>query len=275
MKRLSKNFAFVWVALSAALLVGGVSISCAPRNNPALERARSSYVQTQQNPEVVTYAQTHLQEARAVLDAAEREWEEDGDAQEVSHLAYLAEQKANIAVATAQQKVAETEEQQLIAERDRLLLSARSLEAEKAAARASQLERELAELKARETERGLIVTLPDNVLFEYDQATLKPGAMRNLYPLVTFLREHPNRTLLIEGHTDSTGSDSYNLDLSRRRAQAVSAFLMQNGISPERIMTRGYGESYPVASNDSEAGRQQNRRVEVVIAHEGQRVVER
>lgn len=273
-------------ALFPFALVGAISVlggaGCAPRDNAALERARASYLQAQQNPDVVTYAPTHLQEARVILDRAEHEWEDDGDAQETSHLAYLVEQKANIAVATAQQKAAEAEQQHLVAERDQLLLSARSLEAkrarqqaEAAAARASQLERELAELKAKETERGLVITLQDDVLFEYDKADLKPGAMRNLYPLVTFLREHTNRTLLIEGHTDSTGSDSYNLDLSRRRAEAVAAFLIQSGISPERVVTRGYGESYPVASNETEAGRQQNRRVEVVISHEGQHVAER
>jgi len=80
---------------------------------------------------------------------------------------------------------------------------------------------------------------------------------------------------VIEGHTDSTGSDSYNQELSQRRAEAVRNFLVSNGITGDRIVARGYGESYPVTVNTTEAGRQQNRRVEVVIAHEGQRVVER
>jgi OOP family OmpA-OmpF porin len=282
MEYLCKYPALSVTLVGAAFLISGLSVGCAPRNNAALERAQASYLQAQQNPDVVTYAPTHLQEARTILDRAEHVWEDDGDSQEVSHLSYLAEQKANIAVVTAQQKIVETEEQQLVTERDQLLLSARTLEADRArqqaeaaAARASRAEQELAALKAKETERGLMMTLQDDVLFEYDKADLKPGAMRNLSPLVTFLREHPNRTLLIEGHTDSTGSDSYNTDLSRRRAEAVAAFLIHSGISPERIIARGYGESYPVAANDNEAGRQQNRRVDIVISHEGQRVVER
>jgi outer membrane protein OmpA-like peptidoglycan-associated protein len=119
------------------------------------------------------------------------------------------------------------------------------------------------------------MTLEENVLFEYNRADLKPGAMRNLYPLVTFLKDHPTRTLIIEGHTDSTGSDSYNLDLSHRRAAVVRDFLILNGISSDRVMARGYGEAYPVVANDTAAGRLQNRRVEVVISHEGQRVAER
>ena len=137
------------------------------------------------------------------------------------------------------------------------------------------MEQELAALKAQDTERGLVMTLQEGVLFEYDKADLKPGAMHSLEPLMTFLREHPDRTLLIEGHTDSTGSDSYNLELSQRRAEAVRNFLSSNGISVDRILARGYGESYPVTTNTTEAGRQQNRRVEVVISHEGQRVAER
>jgi OmpA-OmpF porin, OOP family len=110
------------------------------------------------------------------------------------------------------------------------------------------------------------------VLFEYDKANLKPGAQQNLYRLVTFLNEHPDQTVVIEGHTDSKGSDTYNLDLSQRRAQAVQGFLLSNGIGGERIAVRGYGEAYPVASNDTMAGRQQNRRVEIVVSEHPQHV---
>jgi outer membrane protein OmpA-like peptidoglycan-associated protein len=131
----------------------------------------------------------------------------------------------------------------------------------------TQLEQELAALKAqaRETERGPVLTLGD-VLFEFNRADLKSGAMQKLYPLVAFLQENPTRSVVIEGHTDNIGSDSYNFELSQRRAEAVRAFLLQNGIRAERITAQGRGESYPVAANDTEAGRQQNRRVEIVIS---------
>jgi len=292
----NKISAFPVVVLSTALVMGGLISGCAPRNNLALERARASYLQAQQNPQIVTHAPAALNDAKVALNRAEETWESTHDQEEVAHLSYVTEQKVEVARATAQEKIAEAEAQQLASERERVLLEARTREAERArlsaqeaaarareatdlavgaTARATLLEQELAELKARETERGVVMTLQEDVLFEYDKADLKPGAMRNLYPLVTFLRNHPTRTLLIEGHTDSTGSDSYNADLSRRRAEAVRYFLVQNGISPERIVAQGYGEAYPVTSNDNEAGRQQNRRVEIVISHEGQRVAER
>lgn len=275
---LHRPFVVSLTAVSLAAVVGG----CAAPRPASLDRARASLLQVQQNPAVVQNAPVYLSDAQDTLARAEREWANDGDREEASHWAYVAEQKVGIAVAVAQQKVAEAETRQLHAQRDDILLSARSREAELAreraaasAIRAENLEQELAALRARETERGLVMTLEEDVLFEYNRADLKPGAMRNLYPLMTFLREHPTRTLIIEGHTDSTGSDSYNLDLSQRRAAAVRDFLVINGISFDRVMVRGYGEAYPVTSNDSAAGRLQNRRVEVVIAHEGQRVAER
>jgi outer membrane protein OmpA-like peptidoglycan-associated protein len=98
--------------------------------------------------------------------------------------------------------------------------------------------------------------------------------MENLYPMATSLRENPKRHILIEGHTDSVGSKSYNLELSQQRAAAVQNFLVRNGIDAERITARGYGEAYPMGSNETKAGRQDNRRVEVVILREGERVAE-
>jgi OmpA-OmpF porin, OOP family len=132
------------------------------------------------------------------------------------------------------------------------------------AARRAELERELAELKARETEHGLVLTLGD-VLFTPNQSEPTPAAMRKLSPFVTILKDQPQRSIRIEGYTDSRGTESYNLDLSQRRADAVRDFLIDNGISPRRITARGYGEAVPVASNTTIAGRQENRRVEVIV----------
>lgn len=143
-------------------------------------------------------------------------------------------------------------------------------DAEEAGARAKQLEEQLAQLKAEHTERGLVLNLGD-VLFEFAKADLKSGALRNLEPLVTFLKEYPARNIVIEGHTDDIGSESFNLGLSERRANAVRDFLIRSGIAAERISSRGYGEAFPVASNQNEAGRQKNRRVEVVILREGEK----
>jgi OOP family OmpA-OmpF porin len=281
----NKQIVFLFTGVSLAALVAG----CAGARPASLDRARSSLTQAQQDPAVVRYAPAQLSEAQAAMTQAENVWNSEGDREEASHLAYLTEQKAGVAVAVARQKAAEDERERLRAQREDIRVSARTREAEMARAqaeaatdravvattRAQVLEQELAALKAQDTERGLVMTLQEGVLFEYDKADLKPGAMRSLEPLTTFLREHPDRTLLIEGHTDSTGTDSYNLELSQRRAEAVRSFLTSQGISADRVLARGYGEFYPVTTNTTEAGRQQNRRVEVVIAHEGQRVVER
>ena len=138
-------------------------------------------------------------------------------------------------------------------------------QAQAATAQVQQLQRELASLQAKQTERGLVLTLGD-VLFETGKADLRPGALRNLYPLVTFLQKDPERRVLIEGHTDNVGSDAYNLDLSQRRADAVRDFLLQNGVNAAQMSTRGYGKASPVAPNNTAEGRQQNRRVELIIS---------
>lgn len=121
----------------------------------------------------------------------------------------------------------------------------------------------------KQTDRGLVLTLGD-VLFEFNKSELKAGALRNLYPLVSFLKQNSSRGVTIEGHTDGIGSESYNLELSQRRAEAVRRFLIENGLRQDRITARGLGEAYPVASNDTDPGRQMNRRVEIVIANETQ-----
>lgn len=277
-------------AVGAVCLISATGVGCATKNHQALERARASYLRARQEPRIATHAPGALHEAETALREAEQTWEETGEREKVDHLAYVTERKVDIARTTAQGKVNEVEMRKLGEERGRVRLEARArateqaqqqaaargreaeharLQAQEATDRARQLEHELADLKARETERGVILTLGD-VLFEYDKADLKPGAMHKLYPLVTFLKENPERNLVIEGHTDSLGSDAYNLDLSERRARTVQTFLMHNGISPMQIAARGYGEAYPVTANDTEAGRRQNRRVEVVILHEGE-----
>lgn len=133
-----------------------------------------------------------------------------------------------------------------------------------ALAREAKLDALAAELKARETERGLVLTL-GNVLFDVDGHALKPGAIPTLDKLARFLNEYPDRNVLIEGFTDSTGSDAYNKNLSEQRANAVKQALLSRGVDEKRIATEGFGEARPVATNETAAGRQQNRRVEVVI----------
>ncbi len=136
-----------------------------------------------------------------------------------------------------------------------------------ATAKQEELAAQIALLQARTTERGIVLTLGD-VLFATGSASLKPGASSNLDRLVAFLDKYPGRDATIEGHTDSVGSDAYNQQLSQSRADSVRDYITGMGIEPTRLTSIGKGESEPVASNESAAGRQQNRRVEIVIGNE-------
>lgn len=129
----------------------------------------------------------------------------------------------------------------------------------------AQLEAQLAELAAKKTERGLVITLGD-VLFGTDRASLSADGMRTAQKLADVLQQNPQRTVLVEGFTDSTGTASYNQALSERRAGSVRNALLGMGVARERVAVRGYGRDYPVASNNSAQDRQLNRRVEIVIS---------
>jgi outer membrane protein OmpA-like peptidoglycan-associated protein len=272
-----------------------MGVGCGAKQPPeTLTSARTTYTQAEQKPQVTAHAPAALQEAQLALNRAETAWANNRDETEISHLAYLTEQRVEIAEAITERKLADADRETLSQEREAILREARAREAEMARLQAERAEREAeqarlqAELalvdrqaaesqintlkqhlgvlqaKTEETERGTILTL-DSVLFETNGAALKSGTLQNLYPLVTFLRDNPERTIKIEGHTDSMGDEDYNLELSQRRAESVRAFLVQNGVAPNRIIARGYGETAPVAANDTATGRQQNRRVELVF----------
>jgi outer membrane protein OmpA-like peptidoglycan-associated protein len=143
---------------------------------------------------------------------------------------------------------------------------AKALAAEQA--KAAALANELASLKAQHTDRGLVLTVGD-VLFAPGRAEVGPGAQRSIDKLAEFLRTYSKRNVLIEGHTDNLGNEDFNVKLSQQRADAVRDLLIARGVSPQRIRTKGYGPKFPVVDNDSAAGRQQNRRVEVLVLNEG------
>jgi len=168
-----------------------------------------------------------------------------------------AEQAQRMAMAQTQQ----ARDAQLNAETARQ----QALQAE---ARTRALEAQLSELAAKKTERGMVITLGSDVLFDVNRTELKPGAMRTIQKVAEFMKQYPERKLVVEGFTDSTGSDAYNADLSERRAASVRNVVVASGVDPSRVIARGYGESYPVASNDTNAGRQLNRRVEVIISND-------
>lgn len=252
------SLAFVVVISAAALLA-----ACAGRSSESMEEARSAVAAARADQEVAAQAPEQLAEAEQALDAAESAFRGGADQDEVDHLAYLAEQRAGIAQALAEERVALAKLEQLGEQREELLVEARDRQIR-------VLETELAELRADRTDRGLVVTLTDDVLFDVDQAELKPGGMQRLARVAEFLRQNPDRNVLIEGHTDSTAPDAYNLALSQRRANAVEDFLITQGVDPTRISAIGYGEQLPIATNETAAGRQANRRVEIVVLNAGE-----
>jgi outer membrane protein OmpA-like peptidoglycan-associated protein len=168
----------------------------------------------------------------------------------------------------AEARARDAEAKALEAERARRQAEAEAQARAADQAKAASLANELASLKAQQTDRGLVLTVGD-VLFDAGKAELGPGAQRSIDKLADFLKAYPKRTVLIEGHTDNTGDEDFNLKLSQQRADAVRDKLVAKGIAPQRIRTKGYGPKFPVVDNNTPAGRQQNRRVEVVVLNEG------
>ncbi len=262
-----------------------------PQPNAALESARAAVQAAESDPNVSKYAALDVETARkdlAIADDAALHHNEAAIAQP----AYLAAQNARLAQMHGAAKADDARVAAGQAERDQIVLATRNREVQNAkmatneakmvasdaldqrdqaaqtAAQATQeaarLQAEVDQLKATPTSRGLVLTLGD-VLFDTGRAELNPGSGRKLDQLAQFLSEHKERRVQIDGFTDSVGSDSYNEELSRRRADAVKSALMVRGIDSSRISTQGYGKAFPVANNTDSGGRQLNRRVEVVI----------
>jgi outer membrane protein OmpA-like peptidoglycan-associated protein len=178
---------------------------------------------------------------------------------------------ANRAAMQAQNQNADAQRQS--AEAQRMAAEAQA-KAQEANARNAQLEAQLADLAAKKTARGMVITLGD-VLFATDQATLSPNGMRTAQKLADILTQNPERSVLVEGFTDNTGSGAHNQDLSERRAMAICMALQQMGIARERVAIRGYGENFPVAANDTMQNRQFNRRVEIVLSDNAGQIPQR
>lgn len=290
-----RKYHIVPVILLAGVTLGACSMQ--PEKNSALDEARAGYSAAQSNPDVTNLAAVELQQAGTALDKANEAQGKREDREVVDHLAYLTTQRVAIAEETARLKTAEAAVANAGIERDKVRLDVRTAEADaarrqamltqettdqrmaeltaanvratdrasQADARVSQMEEELEGLNARKTDRGMVITLGD-VLFATNVAEIGPRGADSVHKLAGFLNEYPERTVLIEGFTDSTGSSGYNQELSDRRANAVRDSLISKGVSGDRVRTRGYGQENPVASNQTVAGRQMNRRVEVVFS---------
>lgn len=292
------------VAAATALLAGCAST---PRQSPELARARNAVETLSSQPQAAEAAEPDLKAAQAELSRGENALRNGQPMEQVNQLAYLALRhaqagEARVDAARAQAEVAQSTEQ-----RQQLLLEAQKHqamtaqqqaqsaqqqaqsaqqqvqaarnEAQQARSQAQAAQQQLASerqqfnqlqkerLGAQQTDQGMVVTL-SNVLFSTGKTTLQPGAHLQLDRLASYLKDHPKQRVLIEGNTDSTGSADFNQKLSAARAQAVAQGLQLRGVPQNQLQTIGLGEAYPVASNDTSAGRQQNRRVDIVFSNE-------
>jgi outer membrane protein OmpA-like peptidoglycan-associated protein len=282
--------------LAAALVTSMVVASCAtaPSNPAGSAEVRSKLDRLESNPSLANLVPVEIREAETSVVLAEKSVGKDtalGD-----HRVYIADRKVEIAAAKASTRFAEAQRIGLSQARDEARLNARTREADKArresataqratdvarasaasnaaeaasnaaeaARNAKELQRQIDVLQAEATDRGLVLTLGD-VLFATGRSDLKAGGITALDKLVVFLNEYPGRNVDIEGHTDDVGSLDMNQTLSQHRADSVKSYLMQKGIQSKRLTASGMGETQPIAENSSESGRQQNRRVEVII----------
>lgn len=255
--------------VTPALLVAGCATT--PKENSQIIQLQQQIDNLDSSPEGKQYAPIAVREAQESLNRLKSF---KGNSEEYKHQLFLTEKRIEIARETVSEKQAEETVASAESRRKDILLDAARQETASArdlaatmAGRAQELEQQVTDLQAQETERGLVLTL-GAVLFETNKATLQSGSQRTVQKVAEFLNQYPERKILIEGFTDSQGSDSYNQKLSQDRAQAVRNELAKHGVSAQRIDIVGYGEEYPVASNDNAAGRQQNRRVEIVVSKE-------
>ena len=294
------NKAIHAVQLTTACIALILVSACAkpPVKNVQLDRARASLEGVSADSDVNRYSRDELDIARASLARAESAWRAKADTVDVDHLAYIALtdteiarvltearsregliaslqlsqrdavaslRSAEAAAANSSALRAQNEAARLKAETEQLKLEA--------AARENQLRaqldelNELRELQARSTDRGMVLTLGD-LLFDVGKSTLKPGAITDIDEIATFMLKHPDRSVVIEGHTDDTGDEDSNRELSLSRANAIGGALEARGVDFARIETSGLGEEVPVAANDTAVGRQLNRRVEIIFPNE-------
>lgn len=290
MKRSSRHTRSLTAAATASLMM--VACTTVPTATDGVENARIRLTKLQADPQLATRAPIAIGEAEGAVRAAEAASHKDPET--VQHLLFIADRRIEIARAQAQTRLAEDQRAEFSAQRERARLDARTREADQAHVDTNQanmeaenarsqadlarmdaeasrqevddLQQQLAELNAKSTDRGLVITLGD-VLFDTGKSGLRNGVGGSLDKLVDFLGRHGDRTVIVEGHTDSVGSAEANLGLSQRRADAVKSWLVARGVGAARLTAYGKGEEMPIADNDSAAGRQQNRRVEIIIAN--------
>ncbi len=286
--------------IAAACLALLAACSSMPAQNAALDRARGRLEAAQAQPDSVALAADELARARESLRRADQALINGDSTAQVDHLSYLALQQVAIAEDTGASRSAQAVVAGAAAERDRLRLALRTREADTAQeqksaaeavsatktvqlaqseaatqaeryrvarrdAKVSDLESQLHDMNARYTDRGVVITLGE-LLFDTGASQLRPEGQNRMDQLVDFMKRYPERHASIEGYTDNVGKAAYNQALSDRRANAVMAALIQLGVPGSQLSIQAFGEEHPAAPNSTAAGRQMNRRVEVVFA---------
>ncbi len=302
-----KKIALTPILLAIAVLVG--ACSTVPRTTAQLEQARNDFAAAQNNPNVARFAPSEMQQAGVAMSDANTASNHDDSAETIDKFAAIAQQRIAVAQQVATQRSVAADAAQGARERDQIRIDQRVNEADQARnnaaqaqlaaqtaanaaaeadrqrldarrmtldaqAHAAQLQAQLDDLQAKQTSRGMVITLGD-VLFATDQAQLNSNGMRTAQKLADVLQQNPQRSVLVEGFTDSTGNTPHNQELSERRASAVRDSLTSMGIAGDRVAIRGYGPAFPVASNDTSANRQLNRRVEIVLSDDNGKISQR
>jgi outer membrane protein OmpA-like peptidoglycan-associated protein len=266
------------------LLAGSPLVGCAASQAPKeLVDARSAYTHAETGY-AKEYSPASLHEAKSALDHAEAQFTDNGDSPLTRDSAYVAARKAQLADAqgmtqhyqreleAAKQQQAKTEAKNAAATQQELTKTKEQLAQEQAGrAQAEQRANEAFERLAaanaaavKHESRGTVITLSGGVLFASGKSVLLPSAQTSLGQVADALKQEDNK-VVIEGHTDSTGSDATNLALSKARAEAVQSYLVSRGVPADRMTANGLGSSRPVADNNTPEGRANNRRVEIVV----------
>ena len=288
------------LVLALLAVAGCVTV---PERDPVIEDARVAVFAARSNPQVGTYATAEVELAVVTLRDADDLAARGGSISEVHRLALLAQQRAALAQDTARLRIAEAalavqrtaREAQLQADLSRRQAESAQLQAAAAQRQAEDAQRQAAasqlqaqalqlntvvvpdpvvDLTLLPTARGLVVTL-DDTMFDPGSAQLRSSSVYTTQRLAAWLAVHPERTIAIEGYSDPSGNRRFDQKLSEDRALAVQAALVSMGVDSRRMIVRGYGREFPIASNATAAGRQMNRRVEIVVSDGGGMIVPR